>query len=391
MAAAGACAVCHIGPNGEAYAGGRRLPTPFGPVVATNITSDPEHGIGAWSYPAFERAMRAGVHRDGHLLYPAHPYPSFAKASEADLQALYAFLLTTAPVAATPLATRLAFPFNLRPLMAGWNLLFLSPDGFRPDPTRSEAWNRGAYLVTGLGHCGACHTGRNRLGAERGGAAALAGGFVDGWEAHALTAASKAPVPWTEDAFFTYLRSGRAAHHGAAGGPMSEVVAALAPLPDADIRAMAVYLASLAPARPGGDPDGIAAAAMAASGARDARLPDSRGARLFEGACASCHAADQPLTSLALHTSLHGAAPDNVVQAILHGVAAPHAGGTEAGTEGGTAAFAAMPSFSAALDAGQVADLADYLRARFAPNQPAWEDTAATVRRLREAGGFAAP
>jgi len=168
LAALGDCAVCHTEVNGGAInAGGRAIETPFGTIYSTNITPDPETGIGAWSYPAFERAMREGIHRDGRHLYPAFPYPHFAKTTDADLQALYAYLMAQTPVRADAPENTLAFPFNLRPLMAGWNALFHRADVFEADPTKPAMWNRGAYLVEGLGHCGACHSPRNALGAEK--------------------------------------------------------------------------------------------------------------------------------------------------------------------------------------------------------------------------------
>ena len=177
LAALGDCAVCHtIASGGVINAGGRAIDTAFGTIYSTNITPDVETGIGAWSYPAFERAMREGIHRDGRHLYPAFPYTHFTKSTDADLQALYAYLMAQAPVRAENRKTTLAFPFNLRPLMAGWNALFHAPSVFQADATKSEIWNRGAYLVEGLGHCGACHSPRNALGAEKA-RAHLAGGI----------------------------------------------------------------------------------------------------------------------------------------------------------------------------------------------------------------------
>ena len=217
--------------NGVLNAGGRPLQTPFGTIYSTNITPDVETGIGAWSYPAFERAMREGIHRDGRHLYPAFPYTHFAKTTDADMQALYAYLMAQSPVRAETPSNTLAFPFNLRPLMAGWNALFHKPNVFQPDPTKSATWNRGAYLVEGLGHCGACHSPRNALGAEKANAY-LAGGFAEGWEAPALTSLSQAPIPWSEDELYAYLRTGESRFHGVAAGPMAPVVKELAALPD---------------------------------------------------------------------------------------------------------------------------------------------------------------
>ena len=230
LAALGDCAVCHTAANGVVNAGGRPLETPFGTIYSTNITPDVETGIGAWSYPAFERAMREGIHRDGQHLYPAFPYTHFAKTTDADLQALYAYLMAQPAVRAETPENALAFPFNLRPLMAGWNALFHKPDVVpgRPD-ANPTMWNRGAYLVEGLGHCGACHSPRNALGAEKA-SAYLAGGFAEGWEAPALTSLSQAPIPWSEDELYAYLRTGESRLHGVAAGPMAPVVKELAAL-----------------------------------------------------------------------------------------------------------------------------------------------------------------
>jgi len=370
LAGLGACAACHTGAELAQLGGGRPLDTPFGRIWSTNISPSPEAGIGAWSYPAFERAMREGVSRDGHHLYPAHPYTSFAAATDADLQALYAFLMAQPAVDAAPPATRLAFPFRLRPLMAAWNALFLRRGAWQADPARSAEWNRGAYLVETLGHCSACHSPRNALGAERGDAYHLAGGMADGWEAPPLTAASHAPVPWTADALYDYLRTGAAAAHGSAAGPMADVVAGLAALPDADIRAMAAYLASVA-GREGTATDPALARAVEARS-----LPmtaDSTGARLYAGACAACHEAGG-LVSLALNSNLHSARPDNLIQAVLRGIAATRT------------APGAMPAYVDSLNDVQVADLAAHLRARFAPGKPAWTGLERTAARIRGAG-----
>jgi len=223
LAAAGNCAGCHTAAGGRPNAGGRGLATPFGTVYSTNLTPDAETGIGQWSFSAFQRALREGIARDGRHLYPAFPYTAFAKIGDADLTALYAWLMAQPPERSEVPATQLAFPFNLRPLLAGWNALFHDPRPWQPDPGRSPEWNRGAYLAQGLGHCGACHTPRNALGAEQGGAAWLSGAMVDGWEAPALTGLSKALAPWDAAALYSYLRHGHSPEHGSAAGPMALV------------------------------------------------------------------------------------------------------------------------------------------------------------------------
>ena len=377
VAAIGNCTGCHTGPDGARLAGGLALDTPFGRIMSTNITSDPVAGIGAWSYPAFERAMREGVSRDGHFLYPAHPYTGFTKASDADLQALYAYLMAQPASAAEPPKTALRFPFNLRPLMAGWNALFLRPGAYASDPAQSEIWNRGAYLVEGLGHCGACHTPRNQLGAERRDAH-LAGGFAEGWEAPALTALSRAPIPWSEAELFAYLRTGTSRHHGVAAGPMAPVVAELGALPDGDIRAMAVYLASFSEAPLLPDAEAARAAEIHAA-TRVRSVPQANaGERIFAGACAACHEIGTgpklfgAKPSLALNSNVHSDTPDNLIQVVLNGIAEP-----------AHADLGIMPGFSASLDDRQIADLLGYIRARFAPGRPAWPGVADAITRLR--------
>jgi nicotinate dehydrogenase subunit B len=377
LAALGACAVCHTDINGIVNAGGRAIETPFGTIYSTNITPDVESGIGAWSYPAFERAMREGIHRDGRQLYPAFPYTNFAKTTDADLQALYAYLMAQAPVHAGNPAPALAFPFNWRPLMAGWNALFHRPEIFAADATRSDLWNRGAYLVEGLGHCSACHSPRNALGAEKANAY-LAGGFAEGWEAPPLTSLSHAPVPWNEDELFTYLRSGESRFHGVAAGPMAPVVKELAALPDEDIRAMAVYLGSFNEAAISKPDQKALAARLENLTATRAVSASPAGWRLYEGACAVCHQVGGPplfgsRPSLALNSNLHAAQPDNLIQVILHGIASPV-----------SSDLGYMPGFKVSMNDEQLAELVSYLRQQFAPDKAAWTGVQTAISRIRQ-------
>jgi nicotinate dehydrogenase subunit B len=376
VVALGDCVVCHTAKDGRPFAGGLPLATPFGTIYATNITPDVETGIGAWSYPAFERAMREGIHRDGRHLYPAFPYTHFARTTDADMQALYAYLMAQSPVRTETPQNALAFPFNLRPLMAGWNALFHQPSVFQPDPTKSETWNRGAYLVEGLGHCSACHSPRNALGAEQANAY-LAGGFAEGWEAPALTSLSQAPIPWSEDELYAYLRTGESRLHGVAAGPMAPVVKELGALPDSDIHAMAVYLASFNETSMDRAAQQALAAKLESSTGTRASAASSIGARLYQGACAVCHeVGGAPLfgsrPSLALNSNLHSAVPDNLIQVILHGIATPV-----------SSDLGYMPAFRDSLTDGQVAELASYLRRQFAPDKPVWTDIQAAVGRIR--------
>jgi mono/diheme cytochrome c family protein len=365
LAAVGDCAVCHTADGGRPYAGGRGVPTPFGTVYATNITPDPETGIGEWSEAAFRRAMRDGIDREGEHLYPVLPYPHFTRASDDDIAAMYAFLMTRAPVQDIAPRNHLRFPLNYRELLAGWNLLYLKPGPWQPDPAHDAAWNRGSYLVEAIGHCGACHTPHNALGAEQG-AQALAGGEAENWYAPPLQSASPARQPWTEDALAAYLRTGFDAHHGAAAGPMTAVTQELAGVPEADIRAMAVYIASLMPKTA---PEQAPAAGGAGTPAVQAT---------FAGACGGCHGADAPMTrggapSLALSTLVNAPTPQGVIQMILHGIPA---------REGQAAPY--MPAFAAVLTDAQVAELTEYLRHTYGSASP-WQVSPETVAAMRRA------
>ena len=371
LAAVGDCAVCHTAPGGVTNAGGLAMQTPFGTLHSTNITPDPETGIGKWSYTAFERAMREGISRDGKHLYPAFPYTSFRNIDDADMQALYAYLMSQAPVSQPATSNAMQFPFNLRPLMAGWNAIFLRSGEVKAQPQRSAQWNRGSYLVNGLGHCAACHSPRNLMGAQKGGSAFLAGGMVDGWEAPALNGLSKAPTPWTEDQLFSYLSTGYTDAHGVAAGPMGPVVTELAKLPDSDRRAMAVYLASLSG-------DALAQPEPGPAAPQVSTLALSNGQRVFEGACQGCHADGLGpklfgiSPSLASNSNLHSALPDNLLKVILQGIPVP-----------ATADLGYMPGFKDSLSNRQISELTAYLRQRFAPSEPAWQSLEQKVAQIR--------
>jgi nicotinate dehydrogenase subunit B len=401
VAAAGDCVACHTAPGGKANAGGLALDTPFGTIYTTNITPDNDTGIGRWSYTAFERAMRQGVHQDGRQLYPAFPYTAYAKLSDADMQALYGYLMSQPAVRAEPPKTQLAFPFNFRPLLAGWNALFHDASPFTPDPSRSAQWLRGAYLVQGAGHCAACHSPRNRLGAEKTGEHYLAGGEAEGWTAPALNQLATGARGWTADELFQYLRTGYSPRHGVAAGPMAPVIHGLAELPDSDVKAITTYLldlpqaagatvakqpadstptpapvpapASQSEARPAAQPVPAAATIQSLQGRR------VNGERVYQNACAVCHEAGSGPTLfgvkplLSSNTNLHAATPDNLIQVILNGIQTP------ANDELGY-----MPGFKDALDDRQIADLVGYLRERHAPGKDPWPDPTNTISRLRE-------
>ena len=394
LAAIGDCAVCHTAEGGPPNAGGRAMATPFGTVYTTNLTPDADTGLGRWSFSAFQRAMREGISRDGHHLYPAFPYTAFAKTSDDDLQALYAYFMSQPAVRAETPKPDMKFPFGMRPLMAGWNALFHDATPYAAVPAQSAEWNRGAYLVNGLGHCGACHTPRNALGAEQGGAAFLSGAVADGWEAPALGGLSKSAVPWNADALYRYLRDGHTEWHGIAGGPMADVVRELQQVPDADVRAMATYLASVGTT--GGEASSASTSAPAITEAAMAARASQRvqaaavtkdrllgpAQRMFDSACAACHHdGDGPTLlgvnrPLALNSNLTSDRPDNLLRTILDGVRAP-----------ATKDIGFMPAFRDALDDAQIAELAGYMRARFAPQAGPWKDLAKDVARVRADGG----
>jgi mono/diheme cytochrome c family protein len=370
LAALGDCVVCHTTKEGRPYAGGRGIPTPFGTVFATNITPDRATGIGDWSPEAFRRAMRDGIDRQGRHLYPVLPYPHFIRATDDDISALYAFLMTREPVSQQTPPNKLSFPANIRPLLAGWKALFLRHAPFQPDPARSADWNRGAYLVDAIGHCGACHTPHNFLGAEKSGRT-LAGGEAEGWYAPALRSDSPAPRPWSVAQLTTYLRTGVETDHGVAAGPMAPVTHQLEAVPDQDVHAMAVYIASLMPASTN-------TAAQVPSAPRP--VADEHAAAMFDGACGACHATDAPMTRggappLSVSSAVNAPTSRNVVDVILHGIPL---------RESHTGPY--MPPFSSALTDAQVVTLTGYVRARYSAG-PEWTDIEATVREARHQGG----
>lgn len=378
LAELGNCRVCHTAAGGADYAGNRPIATPFGTVYSSNITPAPGSGIGHWSEAAFTRAMRDGISRRGRHLYPAFPYPHFAQLSDADVHALYAFVMTRRPVETYQLDNDLPFPLGERWLLRFWNLLFFDKSPFRPDPQHNAEWNRGAYLVTGLGHCGDCHTPRNRLGGERSGAA-LAGGEAEGWTAPALNAASPAPVAWDAAHLFLYLRQGWDVQHGAAAGPMREVVAGLAQTDAADVHAIAAYLASqqgeVSAAR---RERGVKALAQAAALRPPAPAPgEELGAALFAGACARCHVGGPAMVpphgvDLALSSAVSEADPRNAIHLVLDGI-----------EPGGERAGPMMPGFAAAFSDAQVAALLGYVRAHYGGGGAPWADLAAQVHARR--------
>ncbi|HEY0061565.1 MAG TPA: cytochrome c [Telluria sp.] len=341
LAKAGNCIACHTTRGGAPYAGGRSLETPFGVMYGPNLTTDPATGIGNWSADDFWRALHNGKGKDGRLLYPAFPYPNYTKVTRADSDAMFAWFRTMAPVRQQNRAHELRFPYNQRPLLAYWRALYFTPGAYTQEPAQSVLWNRGAYLVQGLGHCSACHAPRNALGASLG-ETRLDGGQVgaQGWQAPALGGVA-------DTAELAQLLHTGVSEYRALAGPMAEVTgASLQHLKADDVGAMATYLVSLpaleaAPART--RPEGI-----------DAVL--KRGAAIYTQHCASCHG-DQGEGAARAYprlTSKANAPAANAIRMVLDGGYGPS-------TAGNPRPFG-MPPFSDALSDADVAAVLTHVR-----------------------------
>jgi mono/diheme cytochrome c family protein len=372
LAKAGNCMGCHTATGGAAYAGGRVLQTGFGNFVTPNITPDSETGIGRWSAQDFWNALHNGKSRDGHLLYPAFPYTNYTKVTRSDADALFAFLQSVPAVAQANAQHNLRFPYNQRYLLAFWRAWYFQPGEYVADKSQGEAWNRGAYLVQGLGHCSACHGGRNFLGGGAD-AEALGGSLMEGqgWFAPALdSGAGLGMAHGSEDSLPTLLKSGSYAR-GSVSGPMAEVVAqSLQHLDDADVSAMATYLAALPADKHA--PDGQAAS-MA-----ELQPVLNKGAILYKNQCAECHqskgeGAAGIYPALAGNRHVLEGSPVNALRLVLAGGFAPV-------TSGNPRPYG-MPPFSPKLNDEEVAAVLTYVRNSWG-NQ-ASPVTAAQVNALR--------
>jgi mono/diheme cytochrome c family protein len=360
LAGAGNCINCHTAPGGPANAGGKVIHTRVGRFYSSNLTPDPETGIGTWSEAAFTRALREGVSRDGRHLFPVFPYPHYSQLTDADIKALYAYFMTRTPVKAPNRPNTILFPLDIRPLQAVWKALFFKPGPYRPDPGHDAHWNRGAYLAEAVAACAACHTDRNGVGAEQVGHP-YAGAPIEGWYATSLDI-SPSPARWTEDEFFAFLRRGESPPHGVATGPMRAVVRGLAKLPDEDLRAMATYFISLN--RPSGrapEPD----IARALSPVPPTTDEHKRGEALYLANCAACHGAPgQPPTVAHSPIGLSEALwnpyrPYNLLLAMLDGI------------DGHDGLPGAMPAFRDKLSNDDLIAIAGYLRSSYT-TLPQW-------------------
>ena len=381
LAAAGYCSTCHTPPDGALYAGNYEMHTEFGSIYSSNITPDPDTGIGSWSLEAFSRAMRSGVSRDGHHLFPAFPYEHFNKLSDEDIEAIYAYIMTSIPaVNQQKKENGIPFPLNLRWLQAGWKLLFADTSPFSKQDDKSAEWNRGAYLAEGIAHCGACHTPRNAVGAENYDNM-YAGAAIDGWYAPPLTAANPAPLPWRAQDIFEYLSTGNSLYHGSAAGPMAPVVhAGMSALSNSDLMAISVYFADLA-GNSEFEPSTNDNLLNVINDQKD--IPDLRldqGANLYAVACQSCHYSNQDLVKgrplLSLGSALHLDEPTNLINVILDGFRA------DQGITG-----IVMPAYRDAFSDQDIANIAAYLRQ--SAGEKAWPNLISKVGEVRLQPKFA--
>ena len=359
---AGDCGGCHTASGEPAYAGGRAVETPFGNVYSSNLTSDAQTGLGGWSADEFWRALHHGRSKDGRLLYPAFPYPNYTHVERSDADAMFAYLQSLAPVVRPNRAHALGFPFGTQAALAVWRALYFRPETYRRNPTRSPDWNRGAYLVEGLGHCNACHSARNVLGATSG-TLDLQGGLipVQNWYAPSLASPHEAGVAgWPQSEVVRLLKAG-VAKQGFVMGPMSEVVGkGTQYLSDDDAAAMAAYLQSL-PAPRESD-----------TAMPSATTPGERGGKLYHDHCEACHG-DSGQGVPGAYPALAGSraatmrSTANLVHVVLEG-------GFPPSTAGNPRPFG-MPPFANVLHDDDVAELLTFVRA-------SWSNRALSVSAL---------
>jgi mono/diheme cytochrome c family protein len=388
LTTAGDCVACHSLPGGKPFAGGLALPTPIGEIIATNITPSKTAGIGNYTQEQFSDALRKGIRADGQHLYPAMPYTSYAKISDEDVQAMYAYFMSAvAPVDTETQQTKLPFPFNIRLSMAGWNLLFLDSKPYTPNAAQNTEWNRGAYLVQGLAHCSTCHSPRNLMMAEVS-SRDLAGGDVGTWYAPNITSDANSGVGgWSTEELVKYLKTGVAVGKAQAAGPMAEAVDhSLQYLTEPDLTAIANYLktvpaqhdpADIKPVYEQGKP------ADELGSIRAVALPEDgdkmTGAQLYDAYCGTCHQAqgqgssEGGLPSLLHNTAVGRSNTNNLVMVILEGV-----------KRGADGSDVKMNGFAQSLSDQQVATLANYLTRQF--GNPAVTVSPSQVKDLRAGG-----
>jgi mono/diheme cytochrome c family protein len=368
LAIVGDCAGCHNVPGGDPFAGGLSIETPFGTLVSPNITPDRETGIGAWTDDEFVDAMQNGIARGSGHLYPAMPYTYYTKATRDDVLAIRAYLETVDPVHNEVKANQLPFPFDVRASMAGWNELFFKRGTFVPVAGKSDEWNRGAYLVEGLGHCGLCHTAKNTMGGDEN-TRALQGGALQGWYAPNLTGDSRTGLGrWPMEEVVAYLKTGHN-NVSAATGPMSDVIVhSTSQMTDADLRAIAVYLKDQS--SPSGEPP------KPVSG--EDRMMRA-GEALYVDNCAACHISTgngipQLFPTLKNSPTVQSADPASLIRVILRGARSVATDPAPTGP--------AMPALGWKLSDGEVAAVVTYIRNSWGnAASPVSADDVASARR----------
>jgi mono/diheme cytochrome c family protein len=349
LVVAGDCVSCHTAPGGAPFAGGAALETPFGALIGPNITPDVATGVGAWSEEDFHRAIHEGIGRGGVRLYPAMPYPAYTKVTRDDVSAIWAYLRTVEPVRNEVQPNQLRFPFNVRrPATSAWDLINFKPGVFQPDPAKSDVWNRGAYLVEGLGHCGTCHTPKNITGGDRS-SEALQGALLQDWYAPDLTEDPRTGIgSWSIEEIIRYLKTG-ANSYDIASGPMAEAVSnSTSKMTDADLLAIATYLKDRA------HRSGSAVTALAAA---DPRMV--AGKAIYEDRCAACHiysGAGVPtlFPRLASAPLVQSIDPTSLIRVVLIG--------SRAVATSAAPTAPAMPAFGWNLNDTEIADVLTYVR-----------------------------
>jgi alcohol dehydrogenase (quinone), cytochrome c subunit len=364
LARLGDCFACHTAPQGKPFAGGLPMNTPMGTIYSTNITPDRVHGIGTYSEAEFANALRKGIAQDGHNLYPAMPYPSFSKLDSADIKALYAyFMLGVAAVPEPNKPATIPFPLNMRWPLKLWNLVFLPSASYVLKPERDAVWNRGAYLVQGLGHCGACHSPRGvafqELALDEQGLPFLSGGVLDGWSAPNLTGNENTGLGrWDEHQLASFLRTGTNAQATAFGSMTSVINNSTQYLNDADVVAVSRYLKSLRPAKPAEVPVHAYADAQTSRILR-ANAGMTPGADTYAEFCIHCHAIDgrgntANLAPLAGNPNVLDPDPSSLIQVVLNG--------SDTLVIKGLPAPYPMPGFSRLLNDQQISDVLSFVR-----------------------------
>jgi len=364
LAHAGDCIACHTVRGGQPYAGGYALPTPFGTLYSPNLTPDKETGLGTWTPDDFYHAMHTGHAKDGSFLYPAFPYTSYTKVTRADTDAIFAYLQSIPPIHRPNTENAMPFPFNIRMSLMGWQIMFLRKGEYQPDNTKSVEWNRGAYLVEGLGHCAMCHTSINPLGGPINGSA-FAGGLIplQNWYAPSLTSDKELGIgDWSVQDLADFMKKG-VSSKGAVYGPMSSVVhESLQYLSDDDVRAMAVYLKALPQKDPA--PSHLQLEVSDEFGKQLLR----EGEHVYVAQCATCHQANGAGTPpnyppLAQNKSIVMENSFNPIRIVLNGGYPPSTSGNPSPV--------GMPPFAQALSDREVAAVVTYIRHSWGNNASA--------------------